>query len=267
MSEPTECVPMPAPHPAGGTIGEGAARLLDVRPTLQTCARCGNEGYYYTDVSSDSVPPKADAPKSKPCTHHRQQPLFEHMLDQHDLILLTSEMNEIEDVVKAMQEPSVADRFMAWLEVQSKTGRSISVYKDPAFGICIDYGRSNMVIGDSVAECVAKIVGEGKKKSGIELIAAERRRQVEVEGWTEAHDAAHTFAQLADAAACYALAAADVVQGRKIECIRHFVPSQWPWMNELWKPSADPIDSLVKAGALIAAELDRLQSGKIAGAT
>ncbi len=36
---------------------------------------------------------------------------------------------------------------------------------------------------------------------------------------------------------------------------------QWPedWEAEVWKPSADPVHNLVKAGALIAAEIDRLQ--------
>lgn len=94
---------------------------------------------------------------------------------------------------------------------------------------------------------------------GAQLIAEERNRQVNVEGWTDAHDDAHTFAQLADAAACYATAAADLIQGRKIENVRHFIPRSWPWTKEWWKPSDDPIRTLVKAGALIAAEIDRLQ--------
>jgi hypothetical protein len=33
----------------------------------------------------------------------------------------------------------------------------------------------------------------------------------------------------------------------------------WPWDQDWWKPSPDPIRNLVKAGALIAAEIDRLQ--------
>lgn len=35
--------------------------------------------------------------------------------------------------------------------------------------------------------------------------------------------------------------------------------SDWPWHSSWWKPSDDPIRNLVKAGALIAAEIDRLQ--------
>jgi hypothetical protein len=33
----------------------------------------------------------------------------------------------------------------------------------------------------------------------------------------------------------------------------------WPWDAEWWKPSPDSVRNLVKAGALIAAEIDRLQ--------
>jgi hypothetical protein len=36
------------------------------------------------------------------------------------------------------------------------------------------------------------------------------------------------------------------------------VPSSWPWDYDWWKPSDDPIRNLTKAGALIAAEIDRL---------
>ena len=36
----------------------------------------------------------------------------------------------------------------------------------------------------------------------------------------------------------------------------------WPWAKKWWKPSDDPVRNLVKAGALIAAEIDRLESLK-----
>ena len=37
---------------------------------------------------------------------------------------------------------------------------------------------------------------------------------------------------------------------------------QWPFEDAAWKPSHDPVKNLVKAGALIAAEIDRLQRQK-----
>ena len=99
-------------------------------------------------------------------------------------------------------------------------------------------------------------------KTGIELIAKERQRQIEVEGWTKEHDAKHTDDTLALAASCYAIPSV----------LRHYcysptrkaiIPVFWPWDKEYWKPCPqDRIRELVKAGALIAAEIDRLQTQK-----
>lgn len=89
--------------------------------------------------------------------------------------------------------------------------------------------------------------------NGTELIAVERQRQIEVEGWTIEHDAAHENDDLARAAACYALPDRD-----RGNWIRY---DFWPWEERYWKPSpADRVRELVKAGALIAAEIDRLQA-------
>jgi hypothetical protein len=93
----------------------------------------------------------------------------------------------------------------------------------------------------------------------IDLIAAERERQKSVEGWTEAHDDEHADESLATVAAQYAMP----------EHQRHFGlhhgavwPSPWPnsWALSWWKPTPDNrIRELVKAGALIVAEIERLQ--------
>lgn len=87
--------------------------------------------------------------------------------------------------------------------------------------------------------------------NGAAQIAAERRRQVHEEGWSASHDDAYTDGQLIDAAGCYT-AAATGIDGLNVENL-------WPWDPAWWKPSEDPARNLVKAGALIAAELDRLR--------
>ncbi len=100
-----------------------------------------------------------------------------------------------------------------------------------------------------------------KVSHGAMLIAKERTRQVEEEGWDDAHDDDRETGSLAVAGACYAL---DVVA--KNENV-HFswqvryaelAGELFPFDREWWKPTLDPIRELVKAGALIAAEIDRL---------
>lgn len=80
------------------------------------------------------------------------------------------------------------------------------------------------------------------------MIAVERIRQLHEEGWTEGHDDTHTDGELAAAAVVYILLA-DLPPGPPTDL--------WPWEDYEYKPSEDPIVNLTKAGALIAAELDR----------
>ena len=87
---------------------------------------------------------------------------------------------------------------------------------------------------------------------GVRLIAAERQRQITAEGWSAEHDfIEHDGQQLAWAALSYLR-----------EAIELNGVDDWPWDTQWWKPSDDPIRNLVKAGALIAAEIDRLQRAK-----
>lgn len=96
--------------------------------------------------------------------------------------------------------------------------------------------------------------------NGVELIAAERKRQVEAEGWTPEHDDQHENNELVYAAYAYTLPDGErpgiTINGK-------FTPSCWPWEQAWWKPSPENrVRELAKAGALIAAEIDRLQRQK-----
>lgn len=110
--------------------------------------------------------------------------------------------------------------------------------------------------------------------NGSELIAAERHRQVEDEGWTPEHDDAHDQFELTKAAMCYARQAE--LMGLCVWQDR--TPNGWPetWSKKWWKPEPKPIKSqspmiermdairmLVKAGGLIAAEIDRLLRSEV----
>lgn len=98
------------------------------------------------------------------------------------------------------------------------------------------------------------------KKTGIEIIAEERQRVIEVEGFDKKHDADFDNGELAAAAAAYAFA--PFLQDNIREGYKTPSP-MWPefWLAKWWKPSPyDRIKELAKAGQLIAAEIDRLQA-------
>lgn len=79
-----------------------------------------------------------------------------------------------------------------------------------------------------------------------EDIFMERRRQILSEGWSPEHDDKYLMDELSRAAASYATAHTDY---RGL--------STWPWNIDWFKPS-NPRRNLVKAGALILAEIERL---------
>jgi len=91
-------------------------------------------------------------------------------------------------------------------------------------------------------------------KTGVEIIAEERKRQMEEEGLTAEQGDQLQGGQLAGAAACYAWVHANYMG----KWAWRLVMALWPWPHEMWRPQ-DPISDLAKAGALIAAEIDRLQ--------
>ena len=96
------------------------------------------------------------------------------------------------------------------------------------------------------------IVADARPPSseGVEAIAAERRRQVTVEGWSPEHDDAHDEGDLLAAAICYA---EDAFWGPRGDPKPR---DGWPWDAKWWKPKGK-LRNLARAGALIAAEFDR----------
>jgi len=102
------------------------------------------------------------------------------------------------------------------------------------------------------------------KKSGVELIAEERQRQIEFEGFTNEHDKQHVDDELAIAAACYAIPEKIRINELAKKSSIYSIPNLFPWGKEWWKPSPDErITELVKAGALIAADIDRIMNANI----
>jgi hypothetical protein len=154
------------------------------------------------------------------------------------------------------------DGSQAWLEIPTGAGT-----------------RTRAQVGDYIARTASgkffvacKALFEelysSQSGSGADLILIERarqQRQITQEGWDAEHDSEHTDGELAQAAACYANLAADLVS-HDYDCdftdaAQYASRHDWPdsWDRAWWKPSPDPVRNLVKAGALIAAEIDRLQ--------
>ena len=113
-------------------------------------------------------------------------------------------------------------------------------------------------------------------KSGIELITEERKRQIEKEGFDAEHDSQHDAGELAFAAICYASPEPVFILKDYSAMGQGFsFADPWPesWYDEWDKRLRTPggklcpninlhvkkrIRNLVKAGALISAEIDRL---------
>lgn len=140
----------------------------------------------------------------------------------------------------------------------------------------------NCNIGDCVRFCrKCRQLGSISETamSALDGIAAERRRQIEVEGWSPEHDDRHDSGELAEAAACYA-AHKPIYYGRTSEPPFMRRPRQgatrephgpylqvepvWPWPEPINKEAQRRRD-LVKAGALIIAEIERLDRAQQGG--
>lgn len=91
---------------------------------------------------------------------------------------------------------------------------------------------------------------------GALAIMRERERQETKEGWTTGHDDGHANGEMAGAAVCYALQGL-FIPGNLGDRVRMLKTDLWPWSMQWWKPKNRRAD-LIRAGALIAAEIDRL---------
>ncbi|MDP0495067.1 MAG: hypothetical protein Q7Q73_02555 [Verrucomicrobiota bacterium JB024] len=106
---------------------------------------------------------------------------------------------------------------------------------------------------------------ESKKayRPGVELIAAERARQIKQERWSLEHDDTHVHNELGDAAAVYAMShtCRNWMLAHSGFCVAMGIfPFSQGYFKPSWSGGTGPgrIRELQKAGALIAAEIERL---------
>ncbi|EPA6908633.1 hypothetical protein ACQ5A1_004169 [Pseudomonas aeruginosa] len=106
-------------------------------------------------------------------------------------------------------------------------------------------GDTGLLCGPSHDELLAAAPGTEVPQAWLD-VQAERRRQITAEGWTPDHDDLYCAAELPRAAAAYILSGAN-----------DEAPAIWPFSAKWWKPR-DARSNYVRAGALILAEIERL---------
>lgn len=96
-----------------------------------------------------------------------------------------------------------------------------------------------------------------KLSAAAEDVFMERKRQVLSEGWSMSHDDNHDPGELASAGCAYAMNAVEQLhpQSKADGCTQ--ITYWWPWHEDWWKPT-NPRRDLIKAAALIIAEIEKL---------
>ena len=108
----------------------------------------------------------------------------------------------------------------------------------------------------------ARLAGEREELTkAAQDVLAERERQIAAEGYTPAHDDGHTLGEIGLAAALYALPYEAEIDGEKLINQSDFIGLQMALEIACdWslKPEPDRRKRLVKAGAMILAEIERI---------
>lgn len=231
-----------APHGAGGSRGEGTVERaggLDVPPAAPGCHCTATEVCF-------------------PCRDREAHPGPEPVTAADPALLVPgSEWMDPEDgeVVRVESIGSTVSRLrVAEVLVQAENmepvGTKVRRYLSSAW----------QRVSPPPAE--APDVEPGQTASeGARRIAAERQRQMADKAWTPEHDDTHGQGELAVAAAAYALHGI----ASNLSAMHVSAMQLWPWEPEGWKPK-DRLRNLERAGALIAAEIDRLSRSPLAWA-
>ena len=111
--------------------------------------------------------------------------------------------------------------------------------------------------GGFAVRCLEFVEYPAIKSTGVELIAKERERQIKYEDFPAEHDDKLKNGELSDAAAIYAIS--PIFLDQKIKNGKTIFQTIWPFGLEWYRITmGNRIRDLEKAGALIAAEIDRL---------
>lgn len=106
---------------------------------------------------------------------------------------------------------------------------------------------------------------------GVAMIDDERTRQFAEEGYTDLHDDEHSRGEFVAAASAYLMSCVDMpdelpddvpeearpMMEMMMAAAPMMAQMSWPFDKDSFKPSDDILRNLVRAGAFIAAEIDR----------
>jgi len=104
----------------------------------------------------------------------------------------------------------------------------------------------------AIASALALATSKAHEDEAVRDVLAERQRQVTDERFSPERDDAYTGGQLAAAGAAYAIIAHEMAESSSV-----VLPTCWPW-DACWLKPSTPRRNLVKAGALIIAEIQRI---------
>jgi hypothetical protein len=233
------------------------------------CSECGGIGAVWdtTDYQAlaalDHFAAPAEVPMPEPaawqvwagvCDMSPYWPVFKTEAEARDVAATIKSVTEVRPLFFAAPAP---DHFAAPAEVPmpEAVGTRFDGTKLIKEADARTYGDAREAAGYARA---------GLSSAAVDVLT-ERQRQISVEGWTTEHDDRHPDGSLSMAAACYAAQAGTTLQSQEYSAAAVFVRVCWPWAPGWWKPST-PRRDLVKAGALILAEIERLDRDAQKGA-
>ncbi|MGG2676802.1 hypothetical protein [Pseudomonas aeruginosa] len=165
----------------------------------------------------------------------------------------------LDDDVDAQAQHSVPEKVRTLLsraqcEIEHLAECLENVCEDEEdFDVREDVADGRVVAAD-IAHMLAAAPGKEVPQAWLD-VQTERRRQITVEGFDTSNDDG-SAGQIALAAGCYALHAGGIGTDWP-GGIRNGSALFWPWDEEWWKPKSAR-ENLVRAGALVLAEIERL---------
>ncbi len=230
-------------HPAGQSAGSGAEAMREAAASIcdeqqelcsKNAVKCGEDGERQWSLAATCLRDAARAIRRLPAPDSTRTGQGKAETDEFDR--------------------RVQAALAAWKEAQDTA--TIDEHQDDT-----DAGAMMCALAaaDALAARPAAPEAQGAWVSqAADDVLAERRRQVEAEGYSAGHDdAMEGEGQLAGAAACYAFGDRLWTGVENGHGFLRKAATVWPWGDVYWKP-ADRRRNLVKAGALILAEIERL---------